>query len=242
MALAKKRKAIKRAPSKRGAKLESPKWDGWEKLSGEDFHRKKEGARSFYYENYQAKDLYAFVFSWMAKNGYTNEDIKLAKLPPDHMLSVTCAICCKLLLDGMPDFYQKEDDYWQTLAGTGGNITPVSDFIKKRIAETIEAGKVLKEKKLEVEKEEAKKKNVYRPSIQELLRAKAFSMTNEIDDFINDFEMTSGALKSFKPLSLLRKVEAKANHAKIIKELYEGCFKEYDELVNPPSTKNKHVI
>ena len=238
MALAKKRKAIKRAPSKRGAKLESPKWDGWEKLSGEDFHRKKEGARSFYYENYQAKDLYAFVFSWMAKNGYTNEDIKLAKLPPDHMLSVTCAICCKLLLDGMPDFYQKEDDYWQTLAGTGGNITPVSDFIKKRIAETIEAGKVLKEKKLEVEKEEAKKKNVYRPSIQELLRAKAFSMTNEIDDFINDFEMTSGALKSFKPLSILRKVEAKANHAKIIKELYEGCFKEYDELVNPPSTKN----
>ena len=238
MALAKKRKAIKRAPSKRGAKLESPKWDGWEKLSGEDFHRKKEGARSFYYENYQAKDLYAFVFSWMAKNGYTNEDIKLAKLPPDHMLSVTCAICCKLLLDGMPDFYQKEDDYWQTLAGTGGNITPVSDFIKKRIAETIEAGKVIKEKKLEVEKEEAKKKNVYRPSIQELLRAKAFSMTNEIDDFINDFEMTSGALKSFKPLSLLRKVEAKANHAKIIKELYEGCFKEYDELVNPPSTKN----
>ena len=238
MALAKKRKAIKRAPSKRGAKLESPKWDGWEKLSGEDFHRKKEGARSFYYENYQAKDLYAFVFSWMAKNGYTNEDIKLAKLPPDHMLSVTCAICCKLLLDGMPDFYQKEDDYWQTLAGTGGNITPVSDFIKKRIAETIEAGKVLKEKKLEVEKEEAKKKNVYRPSIQELLRAKAFSMTNEIDDFINDFEMTSGALKSFKPLSLLRKVQAKANHAKIIKELYEGCYKEYDELINPPSTKN----
>ena len=50
--------------------------------------------------------------------------------------------------------------------------------------------------------------------------------------------MTSGALKNFKPLSLLRKVEAKANHAKIIKELYEGCFKEYDELVNPPSTKN----
>ena len=238
MALAKKRKAIKRAPSKRGAKLESPKWDGWEKLSGEDFHRKKEGARSLYNENYQAKDLYAFVFSWMAKNDYTNEDIKLAKLPPDHMLSITCAICCKLLLDGMPDFYQKEDDYWQTLAGTGGNITPVSDFIKKRIAETIEAGKVIKEKKLEVEKEEAKKKNVYRPSIQELLRAKAFSMTNEIDNFINDFEMTSGALKSFKPLNLLRKVEAKANHAKIIKELYEGCFKEYDELVNPPSTKN----
>ena len=63
MALAKKRKSLKRAPSKRGAKLESPKWEGWEKLSGQEFHRKKEGARSFYYENYQAKDLYEFVFT-----------------------------------------------------------------------------------------------------------------------------------------------------------------------------------
>ena len=237
MALAKKRKSLKRAPSKRGAKLESPKWEGWEKLSGQEFHRKKEGARSFYYENYQAKDLYAFVFTWMAKNDYTNEDIKLAKLPPEHMISITCAICCKLLLDGMPDFVQVEDDYWQTLAGTSGHITPITDFIKKRITETIEAGKVIKEKKLEVEKEEAKKKNVYRPSIQELLRLKALTMTDDIEKFIDDFDMDVKSLKDFKPLNLLRRKEAKANHAKVIRELYTGNFAEYDELVNPPSTK-----
>ena len=48
-------------------------------------------------------------------------------------------------------------------------------------------------------------------------------MTNEIDDFINDFKVMIA--KAFKPLSLLRKVQAKANHAKIIKELYEDVIR-----------------
>jgi len=236
MALAKKKKAIKRAPSKRGAKLESPKWDGWETLSGAEYHRKKEHARSFYYENYQPKDLYAYIFSWMGKNGYTNEEIKLAKIPPESSLSVTCAICSRLLLDGMPDFNQKEDDYWQTLPGTGGHITPISEFIRKQVTTAIARGKEMREAKEEVEKEE-QKKNKYRPSIQELLRLKALSMTDELEDFIDEFDMDTNSLKNFKPINILRKQEAKANHAKVIRELYVANFNEYDELINPPKTK-----
>ena len=236
MALAKKKKVVKRSPSRRGAKLSSPKWDDWETLSGAEYHRKKEAARAFYYENYQAKDMYAFVFSWMAKNGYTNEDIKLAKLPSEHMISITCAICCRLLLDGMPDFNQKEDDYWQTLPGTGGNITPLTDFIKKRISETIASGKKINVEKMETEESEAKK-NFHRPSIQELLRLKAISMTDELEEFIDTFDMNINSLKTFKPINILRKQEAKANHAKVIKEYYVANYNEYDELINPPSTK-----
>lgn len=238
MALAKRKKSIKRASPRRGAKLESPKWEGWETWSGEVYHRKSSAARDFYYQNYKPSDLYPFAIQWMEKNDYSKEDIRCVKSAPDYELSITAAISCKLLLDGMPDFNQKEDDYWQTLAGTTGHIQPATIFIKKRIAQAIEKGKSVKEQKEEKEKEEQKKKNIHKPSIQELLRLKAYSMTNDIDDFINGFEMTTGALKTFKPLSLLRKVQAKANHAKIIKELYEGCFKEYDELINPPSTKN----
>ena len=238
MALAKRKKNIKRASPRRGAKLESPKWEGWETWTGEVFHRKHHAAREFYYQNYKPADLYPFAIQWMENNGYTKEDIRCVKSAPDYELSITAAISCKLLLDGMPDFNQKEDDYWQTLAGTTGHIQPASNFIKQRIEKAMEKGKLVKQEKDEKEKEEQKKKNIHRPSIQELLRLKAYSMTNDIDDFINSFEMTTGALKTFKPLSLLRKVEAKANHAKIIKELYEGCFKEYDELINPPSTKN----
>ena len=101
--------------------------------------------------------------------------------------------------------------------------TTATIFVKQRIERAIEKIRILNKKKTK-KKKRAKKNNLYRLD-QELLRAKAYSMTNEIDDFINDFEMTSGALKSFKPLSLLRKVQAKANHAKIIKELYEGCYR-----------------
>lgn len=239
MGLASRKKKAVRAAPRKGAKLESPKWDDWEKLSGEEFHRKKTYARTFYYENYKPADLYPYAITWMEKNGYTKEDIRAVKAAPDYEVSITAAICCRLLLDGMPDYNEAEDKYWDTLPGTIGKLKPVSDFVKDRITIAIEKGKNLKQEKEEKDKEESKKPNLYRPSIQELLRNKAYSMTEEIDNFINDFDMTTGSLKTFKPLSLLRKVQAKANHAKIIRQLYAGCYNEYDELLNPPTNSQK---
>ena len=49
--------------------------------------------------------------------------------------------------------------------------------------------------------------------------------------------MDTTSLKNFKPINILRKQEAKANHAKVIRELYVANFNEYDELINPPKTK-----
>ena len=45
MGLAKRKKKVVRSAPRRGAKLESPKWDGWEQLSGQEFHRKSQAAR-----------------------------------------------------------------------------------------------------------------------------------------------------------------------------------------------------
>ena len=140
MGLAKRKKTTRAAP-RRGAKLESPKWDNWEKLSGAEFHRKSQAAREFYYQNYKPADLYPYVYTWMEKNGYSKEDIRSVKAAPDYEVTVTGAISCKLLLDGMPDFNQKEDDYWQTLAGTMGHVQPATIFIKQRIERAIEKGK-----------------------------------------------------------------------------------------------------
>ena len=44
MGLAKRKKTTRAAP-RSGAKLESPKWDNWEKLSGAEFHRKSQAAQ-----------------------------------------------------------------------------------------------------------------------------------------------------------------------------------------------------
>ena len=103
------------------------------------------------------QQTYIHVYTWMEKNGYSKEDIRSVKAAPDYEVSVTGAISCKLLLDGMPDFNQKEDDYWQTLAGTMGHVQLATIFIKQRIERAIEKGKNIKQEKDEKEKEEAKK-------------------------------------------------------------------------------------
>ena len=60
MGLSKRKKTTRAAP-RRGAKLESPKWDNWEEWSGEKFHRHVIWAREFYYQNYKPADLYPFA-------------------------------------------------------------------------------------------------------------------------------------------------------------------------------------
>ena len=136
-----KRKA-KRAVSRRTSdKSLEPKWDGWEELTGEQYHRKRTWSHEWYYREFKSSDLYPFAFAWMEKNGYSKDDIKAAKAADHFIISSTAAILCRLLLQGMPDFNQKEDDYWQTCAGTTGKIRPASEWVKVRIAEAIEKGK-----------------------------------------------------------------------------------------------------
>lgn len=226
-----KRKA-KRAVSRRTSdKSLEPKWDGWEELTGEQYHRKRTWSHEWYYREFKSSDLYPFAFAWMEKNGYSKDDIKAAKAADHFIISSTAAILCRLLLQGMPDFNQKEDDYWQTCAGTTGKIRPASEWVKVRIAEAIEKGKTnLKERKVE----ESKKVNTRVLTIQERLQMAAMQMSNSIDDIVEK-PVEEIDLKTFSPLNELKKVGAKPNHAKIIKNFYNGEMLELEEFLNPPS-------
>ena len=124
-----KRKA-KRAPSRRSQPSQEPTWENWEELTGEQYHRKRTASHEWYYQTYKPSDLYPFAFQWMEKHGYSKDDIKAAKSAEQWRIGQVLAINCRLMLQGMPDFNQKEDDYWQTLPGTMGNVRPVTEFIK----------------------------------------------------------------------------------------------------------------
>jgi len=89
-----KKKAPRAAPRiKRGGKLASPSWDGWESWTGEQIHKHREVCRGFYYENFKPADLYQAVFKWMEQSGeYTKEQIKQAKAAPNTAMSVTAGI------------------------------------------------------------------------------------------------------------------------------------------------------
>ena len=231
-----KRKAPRAAPRvKRGGKLASPGWEGWETWTGEQIHRHREVCRSFYYENFKPADLYAFAFQWMAKSGdYTKQQIAHAKAAPNYILSVTAGISCKTLLDGAPDYVEKENAYWESLPGTMGSKAPVTDFVKKRIEEAIEAGsKVVVEKK----EEEKVKAGVYVPTIQERLMEQARMQSEDIDEWLEGWIRDP---KTFDPKGFdFKKHFADKGvtqaHARKLKGFYDDVLDDYDALERMPT-------
>ena len=242
MKLAGRKKAKSVQRFRKSTKLEEPNWEGYDKLSGAEFHRKRQGSHQWYYNNYKTADVMGDVWIWMESNGYTKDEIKKAKTVNDYTISGTCAISCRMLNKGMPDFYKPAAEYWDSLPGTMGELKPVTEFVKKRIS--IALGEAEEEEKVKEEQEEKEKqanagKEKYVPSIQDRLRAAANGMAEFIeqahDDYI-DGKITD--FKAIKPASKLRQLQCKQPHARLIKAAYEPLIAEYEEVLNPPNTKN----
>ena len=228
----KKKVSLKRV-SKRG--LQAPSFEGWENLEVEKFHRLKRSVSDFWYMNYKHSENIEHMFTWMKENNYSKIEIANAKKAAKHEGLV--GIYCRMLLDGCPDFVQAEDDYWQTLPGTSGNIHPLTDYIKPKDAELIEAGKLIVEEK----KAEDKKKNVYIPSIQERLEESASDKTEELDEWIDNWMRDSKAnpLKDKTPLKLFKQKQINLGHLRFVSNWYKGSYEELQELNDLPPTKQR---
>ena len=231
-----KKKKPRGAPRiKRGAAANGePTWIDVDKLTGEEYHRKTGYDRAWYYENYKPVDLYNALFEWMRVNDYSPADIKACKAAPNHAMSVTAGITAKLLLSGMPDYNEKHDLYWQSLAGTSGVVKPVSVFIKARIDFAINQGAKIVKINAAEEKATA---NIHVPTIQERMAETCVIMSSDIEEFVTTFFDTWNVddLKAFDPVLILRRVQAKAGHARIIKAWFQSEYDEAYELVNIPS-------
>jgi len=230
-----KRKPVRGAPRiRRGDKLSAPKWEGWEEWDGQKFHRFKGASREFYYQNYKPADLFPHTYTWMAQNDYTKEQIRHAKAAPSYELSITAAITAKQLLDGMPDYNTKEDEYWDSLPGTSGKMAPASKFLKERIERAIAAGStIVKEKK----EEEKKKSNVYVPSIQERIRDQAYIQSEAIDEWLEGWIIDP---KSFDPNGFdfkkhFNEMHVTQAHARKLKTFFAHELDDYKELERYPT-------
>ena len=230
-----KKKVVRGAPRiKRGNKLTEPSWEGWEEWTGEQYHRAAQSARSWYYENYKPADLYPAVWKWMEQNDYTKEQLKQAKAAPSHELSITAGITAKLLMNGMPDYNEKHDKYWESLPGTMGNVAPASKFLKARIERAIQAGTSVVEEKKEVEKEKA---NVYTPTIQERIRDQAYLQSEAIDEWLEGWVKDK---KNFDPKGFdfkkhFQKMSVTQAHARKLKGFFENELDDFKELERMPT-------
>lgn len=235
------RKTVKKVAQKlRKSQLVDPKWDSCENWSGEKFHRAKMSAHSHYYEHYKLPDLQDFCYQWMRDNDYTKDQIRAAKADKSHQISHNVGYNCRMLTMGMPNFHEAENVYWISLPGTGGEVRPITDWILPRIERAIENGKEHVEE-LEAKRaaEADKNKNIYKPSIKELMFEASCRMTDEIEEFVDSFNAEdSTELKNFDPVKMLRTVSAKAGHARIIRKFYEGELAEFTELNTKVSKKD----
>jgi hypothetical protein len=201
----------------RVAKDLSPKWDGHETMSADEFNRHFRMSMDYYRLEHSGKDLKPKVINWMSANGYTKDQIKTFKDTKDNRCGTTMGAIAANLLKGMPPIRADFNEGRSTAQWLGTAISKV-----------VEEGKFD-----EVEGEDGVvevKPTAAQPSIQERLREAAARMTEEIEDALESFSQDPEAFdpKAFKLLNLLRGKQAKAAHARVIKDFYN---RQHDELV-----------
>jgi len=195
----------------------SPKWDGQETWTTDQFLKFFKDSMDYYRLEKSNKDLKPEVINWMGTNGYTKDQIKAFKDTKDHRCNNTTGAIAANLNRGMPPVRSDFNNGKNTALWLGNQIT-----------EILEAGKNDYEPEV-VDNRPA----VPQISIQDRLREASYAMTDEIeealDSFSRDYENFNP--KQFKVLNLLKGKQAKAAHARIIRDIYASQLAEYEEVL-----------
>lgn len=211
-ALTRVRESSKRDPS--------PKWDGTESMSAEEFAVHFREAMKYYNLEHSSKDLKPKVIDWMGRNGYERDEIANFKRAKDWRCSVTMGAIAACLIKGMPavrkDFNQGRDS---------------SEWLRNEIRKVIYDGR----EDIEVV-DAVKTTKVVAPviNIQDRIREQAGQMSEELDVAIDAFIMDPNGFdpKAFKIVNLLRGKGAKAAQARYIKSFFQRGHNELMELAS----------
>jgi len=195
----------------------SPKWDGHETWSADQFSMHFRRSMEYYRLEFSGKDLKPKIINWMSQAGYTKDQIAQFKNTRDNRCNVTMGAIAANLLKGMPiaraDFNEgRSTSQW--------------------LGEAIQ--KVISEGALDTREDEETETKATVPvvTIQERVKEATFTMTEEIEDALESFSADPEAFdpKQFKVLNLLRGKQVKAAHARIIRDFYRRQHDEYLEL------------
>jgi hypothetical protein len=208
----------KTATKSRAPKDTSPTWTDIESLTAEQFASKFRESMAYYRLEFSGKDLKPAVLKWMSTIGCTKEDIAAFKKTKDTRCGVTMGAVASNLLRGMPPIREGFNQGRDTSA-----------WLREEIVSVIEAGKNDKD---EDEVVTDTKPTVVQPTIQERVKESAYRMTEELEDAMEAFQTDPETFdpKAFKVLNLLKGKQAKAAHARFIKDFYARNLAELLEL------------
>lgn len=194
----------------------SPRWDGADEWDGDKFSKNFRDAMEFYRFEFSAKDLKPKVIEWMKLQGWHPDSVAEFKKTKDNRCSGTMGGLAACLLRGMPEIH--------------------ADFNQGRdSAKWLEAeiNKVIAEGKNDKDDDELADKKEVMPviSIQERVKESSLAMTEEIETAIESFQINPEEFdpKQFKVLNLLKGRQAKAAHARIIRDFYNRNYEEMQE-------------
>ena len=206
----------------RAVKDHSPVWEGCETWDADTFHRFFKKAMDYYRLESDIKTYKPAVAKWMETVGCTKADITAFKKVKDSRVGTTMGAVACCLNRGMT---AQRADF--------NNGRDTAAWLRNEIVKVISAGKDDIDE-VEAKAIEAAKPAVYTPSIQERVRDAAYRMTEEIENAIESFQADAENFdpKAFKMLNMLKAVEAKAAHARIIKEFYSKDLAELEELAS----------
>jgi hypothetical protein len=197
----------------------SPKWDGAEEWTGDEFGRRYREAMRYYNLEHSGRDLKSRVIDWMGRNGYDRDQIQEFKNTKDWRCSVVMGAIASCLLRGMPE---SRPDF------NGGRNT--AEWLRNAIATAVEEGKEDEVPVAEVKKTAAAPE----PTIQEKIRDQAVKISEDIDYTIDSWIVDSEAFdpKAYKVLNMLRGKGCKAQQARYIKSFFQRGYDELLELAS----------
>jgi hypothetical protein len=194
----------------------SPNWAGCESWDTDKYFRFFHEAMQYYHLNHKATELKGKVIDWMGRNDYAKDQIKQFKATKDWRCSTTMGAIAANMIRGMQPIREDFNDGKSSEA-----------WLRNEIERVLLEGKSDAEPEVGVDDTPT----AYVPSIQDRLREASLRMTEEIEDAIERFQVDPDAFdhKAFKLLNLLKGKQAKAAHARIIRDLYKSGLVELQE-------------
>ena len=219
MAKVKAKKVVVRAATSKSKKDLSPDWTGSTDWPIDKFYAHFHNSSLYYRSEYGGKELKPQVIKWLTQKGVDKSVITSFKRTKDWRSHLTMGTVASCLLRGMPE--QRAD------FNNGKNT---AEWLLAEVQKVIASGDYNAE---EVTEDVAKTTTV-QPSIQERLREVALTMTEDIEAAIESWQTDAENFdpKAFKVLNLLKGKDAKAAHARVIREQYAGNLAELEELAS----------
>jgi len=219
MARVKSKKVVGKSATPKSKKDTSPNWEGSENWDINKFYAHFHNSSLYYRSEYGGKELKPQVIKWLMQKGVDKSIISSFKRTKDWRSHLTMGTIASCLLKGMPE--QRAD------FNNGKNT---ADWLLAEVQKVIESGDYNVE---EATEDEAKSATV-QPSIQDRLREVAISMTEDIETAIENWQTDPEEFdpKAFKVLNLLKGKDAKAAHARIIRDFYAKNLTELEELAS----------